>query len=360
MGNKFIVAAAGSWKTTHIVEKALEIEHENVLITTYTEANEDEIRKKIIAKKWYIPPNIQVRTWFSFLLCHGVRPYQDAEKPGMWDVCIWFCLPEGRSGILKTKNGKMFTVGKDKDGYYFTSKSDPKIFSDKISEYIIRCNEKTKGEVVSRLSRIFPNIFIDEIQDMAWYDLEFIALLLKSKSDVCLVGDPRQGTYSTNNSAKNKKYQKSNILEFFERKEISSLIEFDTSSFVSNHRCNQEICDLSDKLFPDYPKTTSSQQSETWHDGVFFIQESWITEYLTTYPECVQLRYDVRDSRVCPGYKVMNFWTSKWLTFDRVLIYPTWPILKWLDNEAVELAESSRSKFYVALTRARYSVAIVK
>lgn len=47
MSNKLIIAAAGSGKTTYLVKEALELKDSRVLITTYTEANEAEIRKKI-------------------------------------------------------------------------------------------------------------------------------------------------------------------------------------------------------------------------------------------------------------------------------------------------------------------------
>lgn len=47
--NKLVIAAAGSGKTTYLINNALSVpENENVLITTYTEANADEIRKKIL------------------------------------------------------------------------------------------------------------------------------------------------------------------------------------------------------------------------------------------------------------------------------------------------------------------------
>ena len=76
MSNKLIVAAAGSGKTTHLVSEALKIADKKVLITTFTDANENEIRKKFYEIKGYIPSNITIQTWFSFLIQHGVKPYQ--------------------------------------------------------------------------------------------------------------------------------------------------------------------------------------------------------------------------------------------------------------------------------------------
>ena len=55
----------------------------------------------------------------------------------------------------------------------------------------------------------------------------------------------------------------------------------------------------------------------------------------------------------------MNFGESKGLTFERALIYPTKPILEWLKDNALDIPPTSRCKFYVAITRAKYSVAIV-
>ena len=51
MNNKLIIAAAGSGKTTFLVEEALKQKEGKVLITTYTQANEAEIRKKIGKKE---------------------------------------------------------------------------------------------------------------------------------------------------------------------------------------------------------------------------------------------------------------------------------------------------------------------
>jgi len=48
MANELIIASAGSGKTTTLVEKAIEKANagETVLITTFTEACEEEIKKQ--------------------------------------------------------------------------------------------------------------------------------------------------------------------------------------------------------------------------------------------------------------------------------------------------------------------------
>ena len=76
MSNRLIIAAAGSGKTTYLVNKALGIKDQRVLITTFTETNEREIYKKFIEINGSVPNNITVQTWFSFLIEQGVKPYQ--------------------------------------------------------------------------------------------------------------------------------------------------------------------------------------------------------------------------------------------------------------------------------------------
>ena len=100
----------------------------------------------------------------------------------------------------------------------------------------------------------------------------------------------------------------------------------------------------------------SNQNDDVEHKGVFFIKESDVDAYLAKY-QPLQLRTD-RRKQVNINYAVMNFGESKGLGFDRVLIYPTQPILDFiLENKNFD--GISRAKFYVAITRARHSVGIV-
>ncbi len=341
--NKLIIAAAGSGKTTYLIDEAIKNREKKVLITTYTQANEAEIKKKIIEKINYIPENITVQTWFSFLLKHGVRPFQGI----IFDKRI--------NGLILVNNKSALYVRKSEtEKYYFTK--DIKIYSDKISEFVCAVNEKTNSAVVNRISKIYSKIFIDEIQDLAGYDLELLKQLFSSNSEVLLVGDPRQGTYSTNSSSKNKQFKKANVVNyFFQDKSIK--IETDETSLLVNYRCNEPICSLSNSLFKNFVGTKSGNDSLSGHDGVFFIKEKDIEDYLKKYNP-VQLR-DSKKKIVNENFMVMNFGESKGLSFDRVLIYPTKPFSDWFLNNESDLAETSRSKLYVAITRARYSVGIV-
>lgn len=380
--NKIIIASAGSWKTRTLVEEAILIAkkfpNKNVLITTFTEANEQSIKNKIIQKTGgYIPENIIVQTRFSFLLEHWVKPFQSELDDDLWGKNVWFCFVDKKSAQKFDETWKAITFisseWKENPIYWWENEnfnkhyfnSNFQIYSDKISKFVIRCDKKTKEEkkdiwiIIERISKIFSHIFIDEVQDLAWYDLEILKLLFKSESNILLVWDPRQWTYSTNNSAKNKKYARSQIINFFEDETLIKWLEIDDKSLTINYRCNDKICSFSNKIFPNLKQTTSDQNFITWHDWVFVIREKDIDEYLKRNSSCMQLREKITTKWVREKYNVMNFGESKWLDFERILIYPTEPIKKWIKENRSELAPTSRSKFYVAVTRAKYSVAIV-
>lgn len=352
MVNKLIVAAAGSGKTTYLVKQAMQQE-DSVLITTFTDANEQEIRKKFIELNGCVPHNITIQTWYSFLLQHGVRPFQgvllDEKINGM-------ILVSKKSGLKYAgKNGPVFYGENDFFKFYFSD--DMKMYSDKIAKFVCRCEEKTQGMVFERISRIYSNIYIDEVQDLAGYDLEIVKILLKADCNLLMVGDPRQVTYHTHIEQKYKRYADGNIEEFIvnECENLNCIIDKETLNV--SYRNNKEICLYSSSLYEEYGEVESQQFAVTGHDGIFLVKPNDVDKYLETYKP-IQLRDNIK-TKINDEYSVINMGEAKGLTYDRVLIYPTSTMKGWMINHSKELKPITKSKFYVALTRAKYSVGIV-
>lgn len=349
--NKLIVAAAGSGKTTYIIEKALRIKDSNVLITTYTEANELEIKRKILAKRKYILSNITVQTWFSFLLQHGARPFQGS----LYKKNIKGLAPLDVRSPLYTKEDCI-------QAHYFTNSQ--KIYHDKLSKFVIRCNEQ-KGFVIDRLSRIYSYIFIDEVQDLAGYDLDFLRLLFESNIVITLVGDPRQVVYLTHQPRRNSQFKNGKIKDFIIKNcdKYFNQSNIDETTLQVSHRNCQAICDFASKLYPEMLATRpcncdSCCKEKLQHQGIFLVRRNDVRKYLQLH-EPVELRIRSNIKVIGPDYSTMTFGQSKGLTFDHILIYPTVDFNKWLKDNSQSLAFTTRSKFYVAITRARYSVGIV-
>ncbi len=334
--NRSIIACAGSGKTTSLVTEALKIKDSTVLITTYTIENVDQINRCIVEQNGFIPKNIIVLSWFAFLLRDGIRPYQNYISNDSRARSIFF--QTGGTAFHKKAN-------------YFTSLKD--VYSNKASEFVVECNKKSNGLVVKRLEKIYSHIFVDELQDLAGYDLDFLELLFASASHVILVGDPRQSTYSTNHSKKNKKFKGKNVHAWLMEQEKKKAISIEEKTEC--HRCNQNICDFADSLFPNLPKTTSKNLESTGHDGIFTISLSDVDEYIETHKPVI-LRYSKSTKTL--SHQAINIGLSKGRTYNRVLIFPTKNMTDFLTKKDPEKA-GDLSKFYVAVTRARYSVTFV-
>lgn len=345
--NKLIIAPAGSGKTTFLIKEALENKGARILITTFTEANEEEIRRKFITINKCVPGNITIQTWFSFLIQHGVKPYQ-----GYMGLQTFKC----KGLYLVNSQSAPYSRESDPERHYFNANG--KIFSDKLSKFIIKCNETGSNALMDRLSRIYTDIFIDEVQDLAGYDLAFLKLLFQSSLRVLLIGDTRQVTYLTHHERKHTGYKHGKIAEFIQEECTQC---FDPShidySMRTNYRCSPPICEFSNKLYPDMPESKSGNGESVEHTGLFQVKKRDVENYVRRYSP-MQLRWNSRES-VSENALVSTFGLSKGREFDRVLIYPTKKIIKWLKNNSSEFRQTSRSKFYVAITRARHSVAIV-
>ena len=334
--NCAIIACAGAGKTTGLAELALKLSGARILLTTYTNENVAQIRKGIVDQGRFIPSNIIVESWFRFLLREGVRPYQNYLSSGKRVRSIFY--PKKRN-IFQKKDD------------YFTSGGD--IYGDKLSEFVFDCNKSSDGRVIARLERMYDYILIDELQDFSGYDLDVVRELLLSKIIVTLVGDPRQATYATNRAPKNKKYKRAGVFQWIQERAVADEIKIEDST--CSHRCNQMILDIADSLYPDLPRTTSANTELTGHDGVFAIPPSAVKAYMSLYNPMV-LRYNNKiDTLSC---KAINIGVSKGRTYNRVLIFPTAPMVSFLETGIPEKA-GDKCRLYVAMTRAKYSVAFV-
>lgn len=277
--------------------------------------------------------------WFSFLISHGAKPYQR----------VLTGAPGSIQGLNFKGRRNQFAKKSDIQSYYFDSTGN--FYRDGVSEFVCDVNKKTESAVINRLQRVARHIFIDEFQDLVGYDLDVVELLFRSSVNITVVGDPRQYTLSTNLGSRNKKYRGSGILDWLN--ERMALCRLQNQEY--NFRCNQEICDFADKIFPNFPATVSKQDVKTGHDGIIEIPEDEAVAYYEKYQPVV-----LRDSRktLTSGLQAMNIGLAKGSTFDRVMIFPTRPMLEFLTNRNSSKLRAPE-RLYVAVTRARYSVAFV-
>ena len=336
--SKLLIATAGSGKTTYLVNEALKLQTP-VLLLTYTNANIESIRKKIIQINGCIPKNITVQTWFSFILEHGIKPYHNV------------LVTERVNGIEFSNKNITMKIKKENSRYYYLDK-DMKVYSERASDFVVSVDIETSGAVGKRIGSYFTNIMIDEIQDLSGYDYELVKILCHHCT-LTMVGDPNQKTYSTNNNRKNKGF--SDIVDYIEKEKLPIMI--DRNTLNTNHRSVPELCSFYSKLLKNV-EIKSDFDCNTSHKGVYLIRSQDVELFIKHYPESVQLRWNkTRDvSLLAPVY---TYGDSKGLEFDRVLLYPTDSICKWIDNIDFTLKSIPLRYFYVAATRARYTLVFV-
>ncbi|WP_422386473.1 hypothetical protein [Cryobacterium ruanii] len=285
-----------------------------------------------------MPSNIDVLTWFAFLLRHGVKPYQQT----FLDVNVV-------AGLINVKR-----LGRPRKGtiaYYVNSSN--RVYGEFLAEFVLLLNAEANGAVVDRVTRIYKHFFFDEIQDISARDFEVVHLFLDSPMAVTLSGDPRQATFSTTTSRTNRKWSGFGIADWLEGLDAERVLRLEEHNF--SRRCVQDICDFGDKIFPQLTPTSSLNTTSTEHDGVFLVRTTDVDAYVNAFAP--QLLVWQKTSNTY-GLSARNMGEVKGLTFPRVLIGPTVPMEEYL-RKGLVLVPGARSKLYVAATRARQSATIV-
>lgn len=342
MGNQLTLAVAGSRKTQGIVEHCASLPGErSVLVLTFTQANQAELRGRL---KQYAGDhhNIEVMGWFTFLLSHFAKPFLPFKFPGRRILGFNF---EGRPYIKASGLSRFL----DANGAAYACELG------RLAHELVA---NSKGSLLRRLECIYDEILIDEVQDFSSHDWEIVDVLLRSSIDIRMVGDIRQSVLATNpRSKKNTKYSYANAITWFREREAEGLLEIKDS--VITWRCHPHIAAFSDAIFDPswkFPATQSKNDNVTHHDGVHLVASKYVDEYVSLYqPQC--LRHSVASGKKF-NLDFLNFKVAKGMTYERVLIVPTAPIAKFIAS-GTYLEATPASSFYVAVTRAKQSVAIV-
>jgi DNA helicase-2/ATP-dependent DNA helicase PcrA len=346
--NTATLAVAGARKTQSIVEACRDGDpSKRRLVLTYTLTGQLDLERRLRAA---CPPTSlpDVCGWYAFLLRHWVRPFLPLKYPDHRLKGLNF---EGEP--LKNKQGVVIASGVDR---YLDDQS--RAYKRFLSKLAIDVAQAAGGTVITRLQRMYDEIYIDEVQDVTGYDLDILEQLLGSTSTVRLVGDIRQSVFDTNpQDPRHPKFRGLGMLDWFKQQEDAGRLQIEHSS--ETWRSVQDVAAFSDSLFdPDleFPPTISRQSASSDHDGVFALANEQVAAYIAEHdPVC--LRQAV--TTVIPnGVEARNFGISKGLTHQRVLIFTTGPMRAFL-IKGTALAPKSACGLYVGVTRAVHSVAFV-
>lgn len=375
---KLVLASAGAGKTEEIISETVARYEagETVLLLTYTQNNQAELQQRIAHKLGAVPNKIRVKGWFTFLLEDLIRPYQQVffEKR-IESVNFNQSNPHRLPGKnVQIRGRSEYRVDGRLNARHFLTKSEDLAHTAFLSKLACRISEATnactqrkvgrrtikRGFAFERLSEIYDAVIIDEVQDLTGWDYQVLEKLSAiGGPDIKCVGDFRQTIYLTHHDNKRPDTNLEKIGEF-------NKLGFEPKNMFVSRRCVQPICDFADSIHKDLglPPTKSLAENVTEdHVGVFTITNDQFQSYYNTYtPTMLRNKRDVA-VELCKGRDVYNFGEAKGLQFPRTLIIPTprqEAFLSGNDAAFKELkTDQEINRFYVAVTRARYSTAIL-
>ncbi|CAL8978047.1 ATP-dependent helicase/nuclease subunit A [Tessaracoccus sp. O5.2] len=340
--NRLTLAVAGGRKTQSIIDACVESPRRR-LIVTYTTNGQEELRGRLGEACGTAAP--EVMGWYGFLINHFVRPYLPAKYPGRRVEGFNFHY---KPHLKATAEQRHFdpTGALTKAG---------------LSSLVGAIIEASNGAPIDRLSKIYEELCVDEVQDLTGWDLVILEKLLLSPMRVTLVGDLRQSVYSTNQSdQKLSQFRGLRKIDWFRAQESRGRLKIVESLY--NWRSVDEVVSFANSVFPPawgFGDAESRQLENHSHQGFFRITPDQVSEYTRTHMP-LALGWDKRAARRYEEvYSFSNLGEVKGVTVDHVLIHPTGPIAKFLRTGVTDLADEATCKLYVGVTRARFSVAFI-
>lgn len=365
MNNRVIFAAAGNGKTYSICSQARDAMNGGnkcVLLISYTNEGVHALEREYKKQNYgVLDEKVIIKSWYSVLLSEFIKPYQCMlelkDKRYKKEYLVTF--PENfvtSIAFYETEPPPRY-YNQTHVQYFINQHGD--VSPDRTSHLAYLCNEHSKRKVVTRMEGIYSHIFIDELQDYAGWDLEIIRLLFESKMQISCVGDYKQATYRTNNSLKNRQYRDESIRNFFvalEQQHLCVVLYENTT-----RRFNHEICDFINTIHNDknsvvFPNSIVNQREQPDNIGVYLIDPQYLSIYCEYYKPVI-LRY-AKNSKIVFHHQceIINYGGSKGATYDRVLIIPVGTVLPFIMEQSHIASNQTRSKFYVACTRAKHSI----
>ena len=328
MDKKLILAVAGSGKTSYLIDKLNGTK--KALIITYTDNNRDNIISKIIKKGQNLLQNNVVMTYFDFL-------YNFCYKPFLADIIQ-------AKGIDYRTPPKY--VSQEKKEYYLNEQNQ--FYSNRLAFFL---QKKCIDDILLRIDNHFELLMIDEVQDFASRDFDFLLEIIKSNVNTYLVGDFYQHTYSTSNDGN----KNSNLFDDYDNyikifKNIG--FECDEDLLCKSYRCTKKICNyISEQLKINIESHSSSDEE----GEIQFIDDNNEEEIESIFfnDSIVKLHYQNSNKY---GFNHKNWGEVKGLDcFKDVCVILNKKTYE-TKNQLFKLSSQTKNKLYVAITRARRNV----
>jgi len=327
MDKRVILAVAGSGKTSYIIDSLRSSERS--LVVTYTENNYKNLYNRIASEYGCIPDRIRLYTSFSFLYSFCLRPFL-ADELGIRGI-NWDEPPNYTRRIKRT------------DNQYYLNKGQ-RLYYNRMAGLL-----QIKGvvpDIKRRLSKYFDNFFVDEVQDFAGHDYNFLWDLPSANVCTVLLGDFWQHTYDTSRDGNVNKNLHKDVASY-KCKLKGQGYEVDVTSLGKSYRCSPTVCDfVSQKMGIDIK---SHRDVETNFEYVDTVARA---DQLFHQTDIIKLFYQSHQKYPC--------FSNNWGASKGIDSYGSVCVV--LNNKTddhykkgrlTSLAPMTKNKLYVACTRSR-------
>ncbi len=335
MDKRVIFATAGAGKTTYIVNSLSE--KKRSLILTYTDGNylnlERKISEKFNGKK---PSNIVLMKYFYFLYHFCYKPF-GADKVQAKGICF---LDNQKKNIVK-----------DSIAFYMTSNGY--FYSNRLAFFLEECG--FLPDIKKRLEKYFDEVVIDEVQDIAGRDFNFLEKIMDCNINMLFVGDFYQHTFDTSRDGNVNKSLFNNKTEYEMRFKNKGVL-CDDSTLQGSWRCGHNICDFIKKQLGI--SIHSNRSSENDNSKIVVLNETSQVKKVLLDETIIKLHY--KNASMHGGmHKNWGEVKGEDNYQDVCIILNQNTVNKMRKAQLQELAPTTKNKLYVAITRARGNVFLV-
>jgi len=335
VGKKLILAVAGSGKTRSIINE-LSLD-KRTLIITYTNNNYENLNERVIEKFGEIPENISIYTYFSFLYSFCYLP------------CTYY-LVGSRSINYNNEQQSFARKGvTSKDTLYYQDYSG-NLLGNRLA---LLLGNFSLEEILSRIDRFYDALIIDEVQDFAAHDFNFIKSLSACKTNILYVGDFYQHTYDTSRDGNTRKNLFENGYDAY-KEAFGDAFEIDDTTLSTSYRCSSSVCGYVTANLGINIYSHDDREST-----ISIVEDEAEIKRIAEDDNIAKLFYQSHLDYQCAS---MNWGASKGIDKFQdicVVLNPTtWPMVK--TGNFSRINKSTKNKLYVAITRARGNVYFVQ
>lgn len=332
MDKSVVFAVAGSGKTTRIVHQL--DENRRYLLITYTEANRDNLRRKIIERFGYFPTNIALYTYFKFLHGFCYRPFLRSKKNTKG---LTFKFPPSYPLFSLTNDRRFISSGR-------------RLYSNRLAKFIDQT--KTLPLVIARIEKYFDALYVDEVQDFAGHDFNLLLKLVGAKVDCLFVGDFYQHTYDTSRDG-NVNSRLHDDYAAYRGKFITAGMQVDLESLRKSRRCSKSVCSfITEKIGVEIESDGERISKVSFEDDATLVQ--------AIYEDSSTVKLFLKEHYRYSCYS-QNWGAAKGSDHyqDVCVVLNPANVKAWKAGSFKGINAETKNKLYVACSRARGSLTFI-